>query len=118
MRCSVCGRSTTPLFYSAACDWCDGLVSAELDRGYIVWRGRPPGASEYVFRTRGDAARWIEARELTDCPVREVLSEYPFRWRPSTGTIRDIELADRLFEIYPDRRFPPAPHRAFLADAR
>jgi hypothetical protein len=113
--CRVCGRATTPLFYSAACDWCDGLASVALDRGFVVWRDRGPGASEYVFRTRADAERWISVRSLDGFPVREVLSEHGFRWRASTGSVRDLELADRLFEIYLDRRFPPAPHRAFLA---
>ena len=113
--CPVCGRAATPLFYSAACDWCDGLVSVPFDHGWVVWRGRPPGASEYVFRTPADAERWRVVQSLQDCPVREVLSEVPFRWRNSSGNVKDIELADRLIEIYPDHRFPAAPNRAFLA---
>lgn len=113
--CPVCGRAATPLFFSAACDWCDGLVSVPFDHGWVVWRGRPPGASEYVFRTPADAERWRVVQSLEGCPVREVLSEVPFRWRNSSGNVKDIELADRLIEIYPDHRFPAAPNRAFLA---
>jgi hypothetical protein len=43
-----------------------------------------------------------------------VLSRTPFRWRRSTGSVRDIELADRLFEIFPDRVHDPGPNRAHL----
>jgi hypothetical protein len=114
-RCSVCGRLATPLFFSTACDWCDGRAQVPLDRGYVVWRGRPPGSSEYVFRTEADAERWRVTQSLDTCPVRPVLSEQPFRWRQSSGTVKGIQLADRLFEIFPDRRFATAPHRAFLA---
>ncbi|MCA9627239.1 MAG: hypothetical protein KC766_06220 [Myxococcales bacterium] len=108
----------TPLFVSFVCDFCDGLASdASCDRGFVVWRNRPTPAEEYVFRTRKDAERWRVARSLEECSVLEVRSPYPFRWRTSSGTVRDIQMADSLVSIWPDHRFASAPNHAFLVDA-
>jgi hypothetical protein len=104
-----------PLFVTVVCDWCDGLVDVSAPhRGFVVWRNRPEGSSEYVFRTEADAARWRELQALSAYPIREVRSPSPFRWRRPSGTARGIELADHLYEIFPDHRFAPAPYRAFL----
>jgi hypothetical protein len=104
------------LLLTAVCDRCDTQrgSSESLDRGFIVWRSRPPGSCEYVFKTRTDAERWRAAAGLDRFPIREVLSSGAFRWRKSTGSVRDIELADRLFEIFPDRHHETGPNRAFL----
>lgn len=103
------------LFYSWVCEHCEGLPEGDYDRGYVVWRDRPPASEEYVFRTKEDAERWRAHKQYGEKPIRIVLSEQPFRWRMSNGTITDVELADHLFEIYPDHRFEPGPYRAFLA---
>lgn len=113
--CPNCKRPMTPLFVSFVCDFCDGLADdANHDRGFVVWRNRPTPAEEYVFRTREDAERWRDARRLSSCSVFEVRSPFPFRWRISTGTVRDLQMADGLVSIWPDHRFPPAPNHAFL----
>lgn len=90
------------LFISAVCDYCDAptLTSGEVEYGFIVWRERPPGSCEYLFQTRPDAERWRAAAGLDRFPVRKVWSKSTIRWRKSTGSVRDIMLADRLFEIY------------------
>lgn len=108
----------TLLFFSYACDYCDGLIDeSSYDRGFVVWRNRGTPAEEYVFRTRQDAERWRDASNLGDYPILEVRAPVPFRWRASTGSIRDLQMADSLVRIWPDHRFPPGPNRAFLAAA-
>jgi hypothetical protein len=54
-----------------------------------------------VFKTRPDAERWRSAAGLDRFPIREVRIPQQIRWRMSTGSVRDIELADRLYKIYP-----------------
>lgn len=118
MFCETCRREMIPLFISYACNYCDGREDwSKYDRGFIVWRGRPPGSEEYVFRTRQDAERWKALNGLAGCPVREVCTESRFSWFKSRGTIRDLELADHTFEIYADHKFEPGPFRAFLIPA-
>jgi hypothetical protein len=105
----------TPLFLSQACDHCDGFrTDIHYDRGFIVWTGRPAGAPDYVFRTRRDAERWVQLTGV-DGRVRQVLTEDRFRWMESRGSVRGVELADHLFEIFPDHRHQPGPYRAFIA---
>ncbi len=114
MQCPRCSRPMTLLFLSYACDYCDGLVpDDDWDRGYVVWRGRALPAEEYVFATREDAEQWrtISGENGTVRPVRAPVK---FRWRKSSGTVKDLTMADRLVTIYPDRRFPPAPYRAMI----
>jgi hypothetical protein len=108
----------TCLFISYVCDYCDGLKEddAPYERGFVVWRSRPMPAQEYVFPTREDAERWRDLRGLTGCAIREVLTTTRFRWRKSTGSIKGLEMADHLVEIFPNRRYPAGPHRAFLAE--
>jgi len=107
-----------PLFTSVVCDYCDGLARpAEYFSGFVVWqpeRSRE-GRAAYVFRSRTEAELWRSDRSLEEFRIREVLCEFPLAWRVSTGTLEGVEVADRLFEIYEDKRFEPAPNRAFLA---
>jgi len=106
------------LFLTQACDYCDyGLPKERLHRGFIVHRstGEAGSREEYVFRTRMDAERWRTAAGRDDCVIHEVYSITPFRWHLSRGTLRDVVLADHMFEIFPDHRYEPLPHRAFLA---
>jgi hypothetical protein len=119
MNCSACHRPMRPLFISYVCDYCDGLHGepVEYDHGFVVWRPRPTPAQEYVFSTRRDAERWRTIQGLSGYDIREVLTATKFRWRKSTGSVKGLEMADRLIEIFPDRRHPPGPNRAFFGDA-
>jgi hypothetical protein len=119
MQCYRCARPMTPLFISFVCDFCDGLAAddTDYDHGWVVWRGRAMPADEYVFSTPEEAERWREVQGLEDCPIREVLAPIKFRWRKSNGSVKGLRMAERPVTIYPDRRFPIAPNRAFLADA-
>jgi len=106
------------LFLTQACDYCDyGVPKERLHRGFIVYRGIADSGQceEYVFRTRMDAERWRTAAGREGCEIFEVYSLTPFRWHLSRGTLRDVVLADHMFEIFPDHRYEPLPHRAFLA---
>lgn len=117
MRCAVCGGEMTPLFFTMECERClspHARTTVRLERGYIVWRSRPPGSSEYVFKSQQDAERWRTASGLDAFPIRAVLSRTPFRWRRSTGSVRDVELADKLFEIFPSDDPSASPSSAFL----
>lgn len=117
MNCSKCQRPMTMLFTSYACDYCDGLGESTdgWDRGYVVWRDRRLPAEEYVFPTPEDADRWRTAQGIATAPIRPVIAPVKFRWRESTGTLRDVTTADHLVTIHSDHRFPPAPNHACLA---
>ena len=118
MRCTDCNRPMTALLLSYVCDHCDGLqVPSTPYPGFVVYRGAPEGSvrEEYVFRTHLDAERWRILSQREECEIREVESSSEFRWRVSTGSVKDLELADRLFEIFPDHRYEPAPNRAQIA---
>jgi hypothetical protein len=106
-----------PLFFSYVCDYCDNPRPDTHYRGYVVWRddGVNHGRRHYVFPSRAVAERWRAIRGISDARIVEVLSQDPFNFRPSRGTVKGVELADRLFEIFPDHRFKPGPNRAFLA---
>lgn len=106
----------TLLFFSAACDFCDGNVAIDYDVGYVVYRGAISGElhEEYVFRSPVDAERWQMAVGLDDLDIRKVHCEYPFKWRVSTGTIKGLELANHLYTIHPDRFYAPDPNHAHV----
>lgn len=118
MLCPDCGQKMILLFTSAVCDNCEpsGRVGGGggLDHGFIVWRSRPPGSCEYVFKTMNDAVKWRDAAGLGRFPVRSVATRTPFRWRRSSGSVADIDLADRLYEIYPDANHPAGKNKAYL----
>jgi hypothetical protein len=107
----------TLLFFSAACDFCEGTVEPRYFRGFVIYRGAGDGQvhEEYVFRSAADAERWRRLMGLSAYEVRPVHSERPFRWRRSSGSVKGLELADHLFSIYPDRRYEPGLFRAHLA---
>ena len=44
-----------------------------------------------------------------------MLSPEPYAWTKSRGAMKDLILAEKPFEIFPDHRHPPGKHRAFLA---
>jgi len=117
MLCPDCGGKMILLFTSAVCDNCapSGRSSdGKLDHGFIVWRSRPPGSCEYVFKTMEHAIKWRDSAGLNKFPVRSVASRTPFRWRRSSGSVADIDLADRLYEIYPDADHAPGKNKAYL----
>ena len=117
MLCSVCKAEMKPLFFSAYCPKCGENPHTQESAyvGWIVWRSRPPGSCEYVFKTHDDCDRWRAAANLVQFPIRKVSSQQLFLWRKSTGSVPDIELADRLFEIFPDDSHGPGSNRAFLS---
>lgn len=109
----------TALFVSLACDYCDGIktVSAPY-RGFAAWPlGKTGACLCYVFPDAAQAQTWMDqtSLDMTGYAVREIVSEHPFEWQQSTGTIEAITIARRPYEIFPDHRFPPAPSRGFLA---
>ena len=116
MRCTKCHREMRPLFISFVCDYCDGLREEEYDTGWVAMRdARPIPSLEYVFRSPEDATRWIDLRGWENAEVRKVRTRAIFRWRTSRGTIRDLILADRLFEIHAqDAPGGPEENHAFL----
>ena len=118
MRCPRCQRPMLLLFYSAVCDACESPPRGTYYRAYVVWRETRglEAPLDYVWRTPHDAVMWRSLQNLEDeAEVRCVLSEHPIPWRVASGLAAGLVSADRLFEIFVDHRFPPAPYRAFLA---
>ena len=114
MRCPHCQRPMLALFTSCVCEPCDGYPEGDFFRGWVVWPERPFGLVQtWVFRREQDARKWLESR--TDGVVRAVLSREPFAWTRSRGAMKDLVLAEKPFEIFPDHRHPPGKYRAFLA---
>jgi len=114
MRCPHCHRPMLALFTSCICDHCEGAPEGEFFKGWIVWPERVAETIQtWVFRREIDARKWLENR--TDGTVRAVLSPEPYAWTKSRGAMKDLILAERPFEIFPDHRHPPGKHRAFLA---
>lgn len=115
MQCQACKRDMRPLFTSYACDFCDGLVEQEYQSGFIVHEGQErTGKLVYVFRTRTDAARYRSSERKQHCHIREVKTEGPVQWRTLAGNLDGVDIADGPFELFPDPRFEPRAHRAFL----
>jgi hypothetical protein len=114
MRCPHCHRPMLALFTSYVCEFCDDGPQGDFFRGWVVWPEEPLGVVQtWVFRSADDARRWLKSR--ADGSVRAVLSREPFNWTRARGALKDVVLAERPFEIYPDHRYPPGAHRAFLA---
>jgi hypothetical protein len=116
MKCLTCHRASKPLFTSYFCEWCDGEVDTIVDRGFIVYipEDLAAGSSTFIFRCQSGAETWRAIKNLEKYPVREVYTPCKIRWMMSKGTMKAVELADRVFEIYPDHRFPYAENRAYL----
>lgn len=120
MQCTTCKREMVSLFLSLACDHCDfGVPENKLHRGFVVYSSdfdSPLPHEEYVFRSRMDAERWRSASGREGCGIFKVFSLMPFHWHLSRGTLRDVVLADHLFEVFADWRYEPLPHRCFLGE--
>lgn len=121
MQCPACKRQMVKIFLTQACDHCDyGVPKDRLHHGFIVYRPRAEGESsteEYVFRTHADAERWREAAGREGCAIVDVYSLSPFRWHLSRGTLRDVVLADHMFEVFENWKYEALPHRCFLGSA-
>lgn len=118
MDCKICRRPMTLLFFSYACDHCDGLTTDEYDVGYIVWIPKPLPAEEFVFATRCDAERWRSMHGIEDAEIREVVARSRFRWRKSTGFAYPVHMAEHVVEVYENPAYPTRPYRAHFADPR
>lgn len=109
-----------PLLTRCVCDHCDGVTAPTYHHGYVVlhannaFRDRPT----YVFRTQTDASLWRSANSLQHLELREVLCETAFKWRYTTGTLKGIELADRVYYLFPDHQHPPGKDKICLAEGR
>jgi len=106
----------TPLFFSAACDFCEGRVDVGFYEGFVVYRGGHDGLvhDEYVFRSVEDAQRFRSLRDMAHVEIRRVCSQEPFHWRHSGGKAKGLELADHLYSIFPDHRYEPGAYRAHV----
>lgn len=82
-------------------------------RGWCIWDG-VRAIYRYVFRTAEDAETYRSVNDMDGGEVRPVLSEAPYNWRPSAGSIVDIEVADQLYDVFPTRAFRAGDRRAFL----
>lgn len=122
MQCPTCKREMAPLFTTQACDYCDfGVAKDKLHSGFVVYNDNPndpPPREEYVFRTRMDADRWRSASDRAGHSIFKVWSLSPFQWEMSRGTLRDVVLADHIYEVYPNHRYEPLPNRCFLASEK
>lgn len=116
MQCPTCRRDMTPLFFSVACDYCDGVKTLNAPfTGYVVWSDEfTAPARAYVFSRPEFAERWLSMRGPENASVRQVASTHPFRWRSGVQSTSDLEFADTLVEIHLDSKYEPGPHRAFL----
>jgi hypothetical protein len=106
-----------PLFTSYACDWCDGLSQpVAVARGWVLWRpGDEAQARElYVFPSR-EMADYYRRETGAEGTPRQILCETPIRWTRGRGRVKNLELADKLYTVYPDCRFEPGPYRAYVA---
>lgn len=116
--CPDCGRAMTLLFVNYVCDYCDGKDGSEPTtghRGWIVWKtSNDPGRKEYVFKTRADAERWRSIRQLEGFDVVRIVTKDPIPWQISRGSIRDLELASRLYEIYPNHKYAEGQYKAHI----
>lgn len=115
MRCTHCGRPMLALFTSYVCDWCERPPMAKLHGGWVAWDPSAPlPTTTLVFSRPEHAEKWSRDRDGNH-QVRRVLSEEPFQWVPSRGSMRDLELADKPYQVFRDHRYPPQPCAAFLA---
>lgn len=102
MNCPTCNEPMTPLFTTAFCAKCEGdeAYVPTVHRGFVIWRSRSPGSTEYVFISRHDAEVWRDAVNMSRFPVRPVLSTKPFVWKDSTGTVEGIQIATHVHGIF------------------
>ena len=106
----------TLLLCSYVCDYCDGTIDIETPyRAFVAWpRGSQAVAKAYLFPTEAAAANWIRSVRRKDVDVREVRLAHPPTWKKSRGSVKDIELADGLYEVCRDRQVSSDQRRAFL----
>lgn len=119
MICPVCGGEMQALLVKLYCPWCEMREAAGVkprEGGFIIWRGRPPGSCEYVFKTQKDAELWRDAAGLKQFSVRQIMTDGLITWRQSSGTCPDILLADHLYEVYERRPMNPTPNDAWLVE--
>jgi hypothetical protein len=108
----------TALFVTQVCDYCDyGPAVDKLYCGFVVYRlDLQYPQDEYVFRTAMDADRWRAAAGRDGCEIYKVYSLMPFQWHLSQGTLRDVVLADHMFEVHSSHRYEPLSYRCFITE--
>lgn len=120
MDCERCGGRMTMLFIHYVCDECnppkasavapeESAQSVSGFTGFIVFRSRPDGSCEYVFNDLENAKKWRAAAGVNRYPIYLVEMNREPHWRKSTGSVKDLVLADRLFEIYRSRTHSSGP---------
>lgn len=101
MMCSTCKREMVSLFLHAKCDWCDfGPEPSQLHKGFIV---EPLGFQDgvtYVFQTIEDAERWLTASGRENSCIQQVGGLTPFTWHNSRGTLKDVLLATKVYQVH------------------
>ena len=113
--CTDCGREMLLLFQFYSCEWCSHGPAGQTYKGYIIYRGEGTlPRKDYVFKSQEHAEKWLSIRGMATCSVRVVAMAHEPRWRMSSGSASDLELADHLFEIFPDHKVPERDYVAWL----
>jgi hypothetical protein len=107
----------TTLFTSSVCDWCDGLKHPTIvARGWVLLNG--------PLDSRGRELDVFPSLEMVDYyrfatglegEIREIASETAIQWSDAGGLVPHLCVAERRFRVFPDFKFEPGPHKAFLA---
>jgi hypothetical protein len=101
------------LLFSTYCTYCDDPCGRQYYVGYIVPQKGGFPQFEYVWRTAYDAAVWRNICEK-DLGVGPVLSLHPFEWVAAQGRAKGLTMAENVYEVLTDHRFPDRKDYAFL----
>lgn len=115
MDCTNCGQPMLALFTTWVCENCENMKTPKW-YGYVVYRLTDKILNYCVFPTFKDADEWKKVNGIKDSDVCLVaLCSEPV-FKQSTGILKNISIAQQLYEIYPDNDFEPKPHRGYVID--
>jgi hypothetical protein len=84
--------------------------------GYVVYRLTDKILNYCVFPTFKDADEWKRINDIKDADVcLAALCSSPV-FKQSSGVLKNLSIAQQLYEIYPDNDFEPKPHRGYVID--